>query len=220
MTPTMTARSKRALTHLANADPQLAKLIARVGAYRLEVDELRDLYTALARSIVYQQLHGKAAAAIWSRLEALGPAGFPNARALLALHDRSPRALRSAGLSENKLRAMRDLAERTARGELPTIDEAHALDDDALKEKLTAVRGIGPWTVEMLLMFRLGRLDVLPATDFGVRTGFARTFRVPRAALVARDGLPSPAHILARGERWRPYRTVASWYLWRAAEGR
>jgi 3-methyladenine DNA glycosylase/8-oxoguanine DNA glycosylase len=125
---------------------------------------------------------------------------------LLALTDEQ---MRGAGVSRNKILSMRDLASRQLAGEIPNLAEARLLTDEELVERLVPVRGIGRWTVEMLLMFRLGRPDVLPSTDLGLRNGFARAFGVP---------LPVPADIVARGERWKPYRTVASWYLWRAAE--
>jgi DNA-3-methyladenine glycosylase II len=201
------AMSTRALTHLKARDPKLARWIDRIGAYALVRDELADLYVALARAIIYQQLNGKAAATIFGRVEALGTNGFPSPTQLLALE---AGALRGAGVSGAKERALRDLAEHAARGDLPSVEHAHTLNDDVLIEKLTAVRGIGPWTVEMLLMFRLGRQDVLPATDYGVRQGFQIAYGM--------KALPSPKEILKHGERWRPYRSVASWYLWRVLE--
>lgn len=200
---------KRAVRALREADPVLGRLIDRVGPYRLEVERAHSVFTALARSIVYQQLHGKAAATIFGRVCALFPnraAGF-TPRDLLGASDE---ALRGAGLSRNKLLALRDLAEKTRAHQLPTLVEAEVMDDEALVEQLTRIRGIGRWTVEMFLMFRLGRPDILPLDDFGIRKGFARTFggRAP----------PSKLTIERRGKKWRPYRTVASWYLWRAAE--
>jgi len=118
--------------------------------------------------------------------------------------------LRGAGLSRSKLASLRDLAKRARDGELPSFDEAAQLADEAVIERLTRVRGIGRWTVEMLLLFRLGRPDVLPVDDYGVRKGFQVAFR--------KRALPTPAELRVRGERWRPYRSAASWYLWRAAE--
>src|SRR5262249_56831672 len=115
-----------------------------------------------------------------------------------------------AGLSQSKLLSLRDLAQRTVTGELPTLDEIGAMDDETVIERLTVVRGIGRWTAEMLLMFRLGRPDVLPVDDYGIRKGFALVFR--------RKGLPTRVDLEKRGSRWRPYRTVACWYLWRAVE--
>lgn len=199
--------STAARRFLIAADKPLGKHIERVGAYRLKVDALASVYESLAHSIVYQQLNGKAAASIFARVKALGKNGFPTPDEVAALDDT---ALRGAGLSRAKLLAIRDLAAKQSAGDIPHVDEAHALDDAALIEKLTAVRGIGPWTVEMMLMFRLGRKDVLPATDYGVRQGFQRVFRTKE--------LPTPKQILARGERWRPHRTMAAWYLWRALD--
>jgi 3-methyladenine DNA glycosylase/8-oxoguanine DNA glycosylase len=192
---------------LIAADKPLGKHIERVGPYRLQIDALASVYESLAHSIVYQQLNGKAAASIFGRVKALGKDGFPTPDEVAALDDT---ALRGAGLSRAKLLALRDLAARQKSGDIPHVDEAHALDDAALIEKLTAVRGIGPWTVEMMLMFRLGRADILPATDYGIRQGFQRVFRTRE--------LPTPKQILARGERWRPHRTMAAWYLWRALD--
>ena len=140
-------------------------------------------------------------------MQALGGGALPAPAELLALDDT---ALRGAGLSRAKTAALKDLAAHAHDGRLPELAEARTLDDDALIERLTAVRGVGPWTVQMLLMFRLGRADVLPATDYGIRKGFQRVFRTRQ--------LPSPRQVLARGERWRPHRTMAAWYLWRALD--
>lgn len=199
------SKAKRALT---KADPVLGRHMERVGEYTIKTNDVSDLYETLAEAIVYQQLHGKAAATIFGRLKALGGAnGFPTPRALLALDDAK---LRGAGVSSAKMRAIRDLAAKQHAGELPSIDEARTMDDAAIAERLTSVRGIGPWTVEMLLIFRLGRPDVLPATDYGVQQGFQKVFRT--------KALPTPRQVLERGERWRPYRTMAAWYLWRALD--
>ncbi|MEX0789429.1 MAG: DNA-3-methyladenine glycosylase [Actinomycetota bacterium] len=197
-----------ALKHLAGADPDLGRLIDSVGPFTMQLGTTPSIFAALVRSITYQQLSGKAAAAIYGRLCALfpNPDAEPAAEELLRLTDEQ---LRGAGVSRNKILSMRDLAKRQLTGEIPTLSEARMLDDEELVERLLPVRGIGRWTVEMLLMFRLGRPDVLPSTDLGIRNGFARAFGVP---------LPLPAEIIERGERWRPYRTVAGWYLWRAAE--
>lgn len=197
-------KAKRFLT---KADPVLARHMERVGPYKIQQNDVANLYETLAEAIIYQQLHAKAAATIFGRLKALGGAGFPSPQALLALDDA---VIRGAGVSSAKMRAIRDLAAKQHAGELPSIDEARTLDDAVLIERLTAVRGIGPWTVEMLLIFRLGRADVLPATDYGVRQGFQKVFRT--------KALPTPRQILDRGERWRPYRTMAAWYLWRALD--
>lgn len=201
----MSAAARRAL---AKADPVLGRHMQKLGSYRLQVDGVSSLYEALAEAIVYQQLTGKAAATIFSRVKALGGGALPPPAALVALPED---ALRGAGLSRAKAAALRDLAAHAGDGRLPDVDEARVLDDGALVERLVSVRGIGPWTVEMLLIFRLGRTDVLPATDYGVRKGFQKVFRTRE--------LPTPKQVLARGERWRPHRTMASWYLWRALDG-
>lgn len=199
------AAARRAL---AKADPVLGRHLEKIGAYRLKLDEASSIYQALAEAIVYQQLTGKAAATIFERVKALGGGTLPSPAVLRDLDDD---ALRAAGLSRAKTAALKDLATHAHDGRLPELSEARALDDAALVERLTAVRGVGPWTVEMLLIFRLGRVDVLPATDYGVRKGFQKVFRTRE--------LPTPQQVLARGERWRPHRTMAAWYLWRALDG-
>ncbi|HTP40525.1 MAG TPA: methylated-DNA--[protein]-cysteine S-methyltransferase [Steroidobacteraceae bacterium] len=199
-----------ALRHLRAVDAKLAALIERVGPFALELRPRSELFPVLARSIVYQQLHGKAAATIFARLSALfpdAPEGFGPHHILSAKDG----PLRGAGLSRNKLRALRDLAEKTASGLLPTLEECRNLDNETLIERITQVRGIGRWTVEMLLMFGLGRGDVLPVDDFGVRKGFAVAF--------GKRAMPTPKQLRDYGTRWAPYRSVASWYLWRAADG-
>jgi DNA-3-methyladenine glycosylase II len=181
---------------------------------------MQSIFEALLESIIYQQLNGKVAATITERVKALFPenihhlrtrrglvAAFPKPEQILAV---TPELLRSAGLSQAKMLAIRDLAAKTLDGTVPLAREAHRMSDDELVERLTAVRGIGRWTVEMLLIFRLGRPDVLAVDDYGIRKGFARTHRMAE--------LPKPKELLAYGDRWRPYRSVASWYLWRAAE--
>jgi methylated-DNA-[protein]-cysteine S-methyltransferase len=198
-----------AVAHLRDADSALARLIDVVGPFRMRVDRTSSLFLALAEAIVYQQLTGKAAATIFARVQAL----FPRAHEGLNpayIRRASDEKLRGAGLSRNKLLSLRDLAEKTLAGVLPSLEEVHALDDDAIVERLTQVRGIGRWTVEMLLIFRLGRADVLPVDDYGVRKGFAVAFR--------KHELPTAAELVRRGARWKPFRSVASWYLWRAAE--
>jgi 3-methyladenine DNA glycosylase/8-oxoguanine DNA glycosylase len=198
-----------AVAHLRAADPPLARLVDQVGDFRLQPAATASVFGALSEAIVYQQLTGKAAATIYGRVCALFPRspGAPTPRNILRASDEK---LRGAGLSRNKVLALRDLAARTAAGSLPTLDDLHAMDDDTIVERLTEVRGIGRWTAEMLLIFRLGRPDVLPADDYGVRKGFAVAFR--------KRALPTPKELAKRGERWRPFRTVASWYLWRALE--
>jgi methylated-DNA-[protein]-cysteine S-methyltransferase len=198
-----------AVEHLRASDRALARLIDVVGPFRMKLAVTQSLFLALAQAIVYQQLNGKAAATIFGRLCALFPraTGGPTPEHILGASDET---LRGAGLSRSKLLSLRDLARRSSEGEIPTLAEVHRMDGEAIIERLTVVRGIGRWTVEMLLMFRLGRADVLPVDDYGIRKGFALTFR-------KRD-LPTRHDLEKRGERWRPYRTVASWYLWRAVE--
>jgi 3-methyladenine DNA glycosylase/8-oxoguanine DNA glycosylase len=197
-----------ACRHLAEADPRLGDLIDRVGCFSMRPQPTQSLFAALARSIVYQQLTGNAAATILGRVTRLfAPRRFPTPRDLL---DAPAERLREAGLSGAKTAALRDLAARTIDGTVPLLARIRRMEDEEIIERLTIVRGIGRWTVEMLLIFRLGRPDVLPVSDLGVRKGFARMFR--------RGKLPEPAVMIRRGERWRPYRSVASWYLWRALE--
>lgn len=194
----------RAARELAAADPVLAAVIARAGPCALKLETTRSLFAALLRAIVYQQLHARAASAIHARVLALFP-GPPTPDALCALPDA---ALRGAGLSAAKLAALRDLAAKAAAGTVPTLAQARRLHDDELVARLTEVRGIGPWTVHMLLLFRLGRPDVMPVGDFAIRLAFGRLYRSGRDA--------TPAAILRHAERWRPWRSVASWYLWRS----
>jgi methylated-DNA-[protein]-cysteine S-methyltransferase len=204
----------RALAHLRENDPVLGRHIARVGPLRLQLKESEGTFAALAESIVYQQLSGKAAATIFGRFRALYPGGRLDPKRVLATGDD---VLRGAGLSRSKLASLRDLAQRAASGEVPTLAELHRMEDDAIIERLTAVRGVGRWTVEMLLIFRLGRPDVLPVADYGIKKGFARVFPKGRSRW-AEGELPSPDVLEKRGERWRPFRSVASWYLWRASD--
>lgn len=193
---------------LVRADPTLGALMKRVGPFRLELSPLHSPFAALARSIVYQQLHGRAAATIFGRVcERVGQGRAFTPEALLAVPEPQ---LREAGLSANKLAALQDLARKTLDGTVPPLSKVRRMDDAALIEHFSQVRGIGQWTVEMLLIFRLGRPDVLPVDDYGVRKGFMLAYGLPQ--------MPRPRELLAHGERWRPWRTVASWYLWRATE--
>jgi methylated-DNA-[protein]-cysteine S-methyltransferase len=200
---------KAAITHLRKADPALARVIDAAGPFTLQLQRTPSLFGALAEAIVYQQLTGKAAATIFGRVCALFPGARrgPSAEGLLRISDAK---LRGAGLSRAKTASLQDLARHAVGGKIPTVAQAHRMDDAAIIERLTAVRGIGRWTVEMLLIFRLGRPDVLPADDYGIRKGFAAAFR--------KRELPTRKELEKRGGRWQPYRTVASWYLWRAAE--
>jgi methylated-DNA-[protein]-cysteine S-methyltransferase len=198
-----------AIEHLRACDPKLARLIDTVGPFRMELHKTSNIFTALARAIVFQQLNGKAAATIFQRLCALFPGGK---RVLKAEHilGASDETLRGAGISRPKMLALRDLARRAAEGEIPTLAEINRMENEAIIERLTQVRGIGRWTVEMILMFRLGRPDVLPVDDYGVRKGFSVAF--------ATGDAPTPKALAEYGAKWAPYRSVASWYLWRAAD--
>ncbi|MFV8834452.1 DNA-3-methyladenine glycosylase 2 family protein [Aquisalimonas sp.] len=203
--PPYDVRAARAA--LARQDPPLGAIMERVGAYGLVLRNTRDPFLGLLRAIVYQQLSGRAAGTIHERVKALFPDHQPTPDALLALPETT---LRGAGLSTAKTAAARDLAARTLDGTVPPGDAMDDLDNDALIERLTRIRGIGQWTVEMLLIFNLGRADVLPVNDLGIRKGFAVTYGL--------DALPKPAALRTHGERWSPWRSVASWYLWRASE--
>lgn len=208
-----------ALRALADADPLLGKHIAKTGPLGLQLKETEGTFAALAESIVYQQLSGRAAATIFGRVRALYPGGRLDPKKVLASKDLP---LRGAGLSAAKLASLKDLAARAVAGEIPTLAQLERMDDEAIVEKLTAVRGVGRWTVEMLLIFRLGRPDVLPVADYGIKKGFARLFPNPEKkggrVKYGPDELPSAAALAMRGERWRPFRSVASWYLWRALD--
>jgi methylated-DNA-[protein]-cysteine S-methyltransferase len=198
-----------ALAHVRSTDAVLDRLIDTVGPFRMRLKKTSNLFVALAEAIVYQQLNGRAAATIYARVCALFPraAAGPTPKHILRASDEK---LRGAGLSRAKLLSLRDLAKKTVDGELPTLDEVHTMTDEEIIERLTIVRGIGRWTVEMLLMFRLGRPDVLPVDDYGIRKGYANAF--------AKRDMPAPKALAKIGARWKPYRTLVSWYLWRAAE--
>jgi len=200
---------EEALAHLQRADPVLGKLIQKVGPFTLRPDRPSHPFQSLATSILYQQLNGKAASTIVRRfVEAHGEKGrFPRPERVAKA---TAAALRACGISANKGLALQDLARRTLGGEVPHFRALSRMEDAAIVERLTEVRGIGPWTVEMLLLFRMGRPDVFPVTDFGVRKGFAIAFGLKE--------LPTPKELTAHGERWRPYRSMASWYLWRATD--
>jgi 3-methyladenine DNA glycosylase/8-oxoguanine DNA glycosylase len=195
-----------ALRHLRRADPTLARVIRRVGPFPLEPSRRVSIFEALLSSIVHQQLSGKAAAC--------------DSRQRVALYGRAARGPRSAGhlrrgprragLSRNKTLAVKDLAAKCASGLVPSMTHLRGMPDEIVIERLTTVRGVGRWTAEMVLMFRLVRPDVLPLDDLGIRKGFQRVY--------GRRQLPTPLAVARYGERWRPYRTVASWYLWRSLE--
>ena len=206
---------------LAVKDPRLGRLIERSGHFTLRLPVQQSPFEALLRAILYQQLHGKAAAAIHARLltsfePVCGLGRHPSAQQVL---DCPNEQLRGAGLSHNKALAIRDLAARTVDGTVPSLARIKRMPDEEIIEHLTTVRGIGRWTVEMLLIFRLGRPDVLPLSDYGVRKGFALTFQgLKPEQKVTPDLLASPAAMERRARRWTPWRTVASWYLWRACD--
>jgi methylated-DNA-[protein]-cysteine S-methyltransferase len=198
-----------AVEHLRASDMKLARLIDAAGPFRMQLHDGGTTFASLSRAIVYQQLNGNAAATIYGRVCALFPRASkgPTAQQVLgASHEK----LRSAGLSNSKALSLRDLAQKVAAGEVPTLAEALRMDDAEIIERLTEVRGVGRWTADMFLMFTLGRPDVLPLGDYGVRNGFKIAFR--------KRELPEPAALEKHGARWKPYRTVASWYLWRAVE--
>jgi DNA-3-methyladenine glycosylase II len=204
-----------ALAHLRARDPKLGALIDRAGPFNLHLSALPSPFESLLESILYQQLHGKAAATIHRRVrEYYG--GDPSPKALL---DTPDDVLRAAGVSGNKTKAMKDLAAKTLDGTVPSHTAIVKMSDADIVERLTEVRGIGPWTVEMLLIFRMGRPDVLPVTDYGVRKGYALTFmRLPKSRPLEASDLPKPDVVFKRGKRWAPFRSVASWYLWRACD--
>ena len=199
----------RALSHLRTADSELGRLIDSVGPFALTLQDDSSSFAALAEAIVYQQLAPRAAATIFQRFCALfaGAPGCPTPEQVLGASDET---LRSAGLSGAKQRAVSDLARRSVDGEVPTLEESRGMDDEAIVERLVRVRGIGRWTAEMFLIFTLGRPDILPADDYGLRRGFQLAFGT--------QAMPSREEVARRGARWAPYRTVASWYLWRARE--
>jgi DNA-3-methyladenine glycosylase II len=204
-----------AIAHLRARDKKLAALIHRVGPFTLRLDNSPSPFESLLESILYQQLHGKAAAAIHARVRAFF-SGDPTPEQILSTPDEP---LRAAGVSINKVKALRDLAARTIDGTVPGHAAILKLSDAEIVERLTEVRGIGPWTVEMLLIFRMGRPDVLPVTDYGIRKGYLLTFgRVPKTRAIESADLPKPDVITKRARLWSPFRSVASWYLWRACD--
>lgn len=197
-----------AVAHIAAADPAMAALIDEVGPCTLKARRHSGGYfAALVRAIVYQQLAGKAAASIHGRVVALFPGGRVSPEAVMAMPDE---ALRAAGLSAAKLASIKDLAAKVLDGTV-RLDGVSRRPDDEIVERLIQVRGIGRWTAEMFLMFQLGRLDVWPTGDYGVRKGWAIVHGRP-------DTLPTPTELEAAGEAYRPYRSIAAWYCWRAVD--
>jgi len=197
-----------ATRHLSAADEKLATLIAETAPFHTDADAAQSPYEALMESIAYQSISGKAAATIFARIKALSGNGRPpSPDQMLKLRTST---MRKAGLSGAKVLAMKDLARKTIDGIVPTREQAEKMSDAELVERLDSVRGIGAWTVEMFLIFNLGRPDVLPIHDLGVKKGWSVTY--------GKKHMPKPKELLAFGERWRPYRTIASWYMWRAFE--
>jgi DNA-3-methyladenine glycosylase II len=207
--------SQEAIAHLKSCDPKLGGLIDKVGEFGLRLDSSPSPFESLVESILYQQLNGKAAATIHGRVREYFR-GDPTPQALI---DTPDERLRAAGVSGNKAKALKDLAAKTLDGTVPSHAAIRKMSDADIVERLTEVRGVGPWTVEMLLIFRMGRPDVLPVTDYGVRKGYALTFmRLPKSRPLALEDLPKPDIVFKRGQRWKPFRSVASWYLWRACD--
>jgi len=196
----------KAIEHLKSVDPVMVDVIARVGKCTLEPRTEWTHFDALIRSIVYQQLSGKAAATIHGRVLALiGDGAEAPAKIVATSHD----ALRAAGLSNQKASYVRNLAEHVLGGSLP-VNSLHELSDDEIIAALTQVKGIGRWSAQMFLMFRLGRPDVLPDLDLGIQKGIQKAYHMRK--------LPTPKQVLSRGAKWAPYRTIASWYMWRILE--
>lgn len=194
--------------HLSSRDPVMRLLIREHGQCELRPETRRTPFQSLVQAVAHQQLHGTAANTILARFKKLFPGRkFPRPKDLAGVTDQE---IRACGFSFAKIKAIRDIAEKTLSGVVPGPREIVNLSDDEIVLRLTQVRGVGRWTVEMLLIFQLGRHDVLPAHDFGVRTGFRHAYK--------KRALPEPKEILAHGEIWRPFRTTASWYLWCAAD--
>jgi len=197
----------RLLRHFKTKDPVVASIVSETDQYSLNKSSQGSAFEALARSIASQQLSGVVARKILERLVALHGGNFPTPAQLVAA---TPESLRAVGFSFAKIAALKDLAAHSLDGRLPADEELRLLDDEAIIERCIAVRGIGRWTVQMLLMFHFGRHDVLPVDDFGVRNGFRLAYGL--------KGMPKPKALLAYGERWKPYRSAAAWYMWRAIE--
>jgi len=200
--------TKEAILHLRTVDAVLGKLIVRVGPCTLAPKSRRSPYESLVRSVVYQQLNGNAASTILGRVKKLFPhRRFPRPEDFISASDAQ---LRSAGLSRAKTAAIKDIAAKTIDGTVPNSRAIVEMSNEQIIDRLTTLRGVGPWTVEMLLIFTLGRHDVLPVTDYGVRKGFALTYGWKE--------LPTPKELLEFGQRWSPYRSTAAWYFWRALD--
>jgi 3-methyladenine DNA glycosylase/8-oxoguanine DNA glycosylase len=200
------ANYRSAVRHLKKVDPVLARVIESVGPCRIELRTAGSHFQALTRSIVYQQLSGKAAGTILARFNALYPGGEPSPEAVLEMSDE---ALRGVGLSRQKIGYMRDLSVKVATGALPLDQVEHMADDDLIAH-LVQVRGIGRWTAQMFLMFRLGRQNVLPELDLGIQNAIKRAYRMRKR--------PTPKRVKQVGGKWAPHSTVACWYLWRSLD--
>lgn len=195
------------MRELSRADRLLAKVIREVGSFPTKKRKSQQPFVSLLQAIVYQQLAGKAAATILGRVQALCTGELPTPEEVLRLDDST---LRGAGLSRQKIAAVKDLAAKTLDGTVPPLAKLRRMSEEEIHQRLTQVRGIGEWSVQMFLMSRLGRPDVLPIHDLGIRKGFQIVY--------GHKEVPKPKMILEHGERWRPYRSIASWYLWRAAD--
>ncbi len=193
---------------ISSVDEAMAGVIERYGPCKMSLNVVQSPFQALFKSIIYQQLSTQSATSIYNRVLQLFDTGVPSPQVTLNLTDEE---LRGAGMSRQKISYMRDLAVKTAEGTVPSLEELDRLPDEEILERLTAVHGIGRWTVEMLLMFSMGRPDILPSTDLGIRKGFQQVY--------GHEELPKPRQIEKYGELWRPYRTIASWYLWRVVDG-
>jgi 3-methyladenine DNA glycosylase/8-oxoguanine DNA glycosylase len=198
--------SNEAIKHLSLVDKKLSRLINQLGHCEVKSQQNQSPFESLAESIVYQQLTPKAAATILGRFKDLFPGKrFPSPKAILKLETE---ILRSSGLSRAKVAALQDLSEKTIAGVVPSSKVIEKLPDEEIMERLLTIRGVGPWTVEMMMIFKLGRGDVLPSTDFAIRKAFAKLYKM--------DELPTPKELSTYGERWRPYRSTAALYLWKS----
>jgi DNA-3-methyladenine glycosylase II len=194
-----------AVRHLKAADPVMARVIAIVGPCRLDPSQRPDVFHALVRAIIYQQLNGSAAGSIYRKFKGLYPGKrFPNAADIRGTPDA---AIRGAGISPQKLSYLRDLSLKMEDGTL-NLRRLHAMDDNAVVEHLTQVKGVGRWTAEMVLMFTLGRPDVLPVDDYGFKRAVQIAYKM--------RGLPKPDRLQKLAEPWRPFRTVGTWYMWQS----
>ena len=203
MKSAVSSAHRKAVAHLKRVDPVMAGVVEKVGRYRAWPESSGSHFDAVCRSIVFQQLSGKAAGTIHGRFQGLYGGRTPLPAELTQTSDER---LRAIGLSRQKSAYLKDLAARVAAGALP-IETLHELSDDEIIAALTQVKGIGRWTAQMLLMFRLGRLDVLPDLDLGIQKGIQKAYKLRK--------LPSPERVKKIGAKWAPYRTVACWYLWR-----